>query len=136
MTGRLLMFSTIKLLSVVVAVLAINGCSSSKTEDVGMISGKLTLNGEPFISSKVSIYNSELLVRRAANVKSGGNFEMKQIPPGDYSVIVLSKPLEDEAEFLRVKKMIPAKLRSHDSSDLSVTVKVDEDTKLNIELAP
>ena len=69
-----------------------------------------------------------------ARLESEGSFPFVDVAPGDYVVMVLPPPLEDDLEVAKIP--VPNKLKSRDTTDLSVTVAVNENSELNIELSP
>lgn len=109
------------------------GCSEAK-DPAGTISGKVTLKGSPFNNCKVAIYSSESKKTLGARIDSEGSFQFVDVAPGDYVVMVLPPPLEDDLEVAKIP--VPNKLKSRDTTDLSVTVAVNENSELNIELSP
>ena len=108
------------------------GCSAEQDSTLGTVAGQVTLNGDAFSDCKVAIYDSVSLKTRGAQVQPDGTYMIKEVTPGDYKVMVLPPPLEDDAEVAKIP--IPKKLRSRDTTDLTVTVKANESAELNVEL--
>ncbi len=121
-----------KLLLVALLITSFAGCSKPK-DPVGTVSGQLTYKGETFVDGYLGLHNPQSKLNRTARLDEGGNYLFSDIPPGDYLVLVVPRALDDDNA---VKKIpIPKKLQRKETTDLSVTVKADEETKLDIELS-
>ena len=108
------------------------GCTPEQDSSLSTVTGQVTLDGAAFSNCKVAIYDSQSFKTRAARVTSDGAYTISKVPPGDYAVMVLPPPLEDDAKVAKIP--IPKKLRSRETTDLSVTVKANESAEFNIEL--
>ena len=121
-----------KLLLVALVIASFVGCSKPK-DPAGTVAGKITYKGETFADGYLALYNPQTKLNRSAQLDEGGNFLFSDIPPGEYVVLVVPRALDNDDA---VKKIpIPNKLKRRNTTDLSVTVKVDEETKLDIELS-
>jgi len=122
--------------SLLLAVCFFAGCSESK-DPVGSISGQITLKGDGYSDCKASIYCETSFVSRASQVEPTGTFEIKDVPPGDYIVMVYPKPVEtpDEGRDPPDRSPIPKKFRTRKTSELTVSVEADKVSEIEIELA-
>ena len=107
------------------------GCGEEK-EPAGTIVGRVTYQGDTFTDGYLGIHNPETSLNRNARLDENGNYKFANVPPGDYIVLVVPRAIDNDEAFNKIP--IPNKLKRKDTSDLSVTVKVDEESKLDIEL--
>jgi len=123
------------------------GCSGKK--DVGYLSGKATLGGQPLAQGSVLFEDKSKGVSVNAELKSDGSFTAKTfdlpgLPPGTYQVAVTPSTFGNGEMPLAVPpgqqaapaSDIPQRYRSTATSGLSVTVKSGTNPPLNIELTP
>ena len=93
--------------------------------------------GEEYSDCKVSIYCSESALALASRVDSTGGFEIENVAPGKYAVMVFPIPKE-QPEGNRPDppdtSPIPKKLRSRDTTEVSVEVTANEVSEIEIEL--
>ena len=120
----------------ILAVCFFSGCGEA-ADPVGSISGKITLKGKRYSDCKVSIYCKESALALASHVDSEGGFEIENVTPGQYAVMVFPIPKEtpegngpDPPD----TSPIPKKFRSRDTTEVSVEVKADEVSEIEIEL--
>lgn len=125
--------ASVKRLSLVALLLAILvGCSGPK-DPVGTVAGQVTIKGEPFVDGYLGLHNPQTKLNRSTRLDETGNYLFSKVPPGDYVVLVVPRALDDEEAVNKIP--IPKKLKRKETSDLLVTVKADEETKLDIELS-
>jgi len=121
-----------KLLLVAILIAVFTGCSKQK-DPAGTVSGQITYKGDTFVDGYLGLHNPETKLKRTARLDESGNFLFSDVPPGDYHVLVVPRALDDDDAVRKIP--IPKKLQRKETTDLSVTVKVNEDTKLDIELS-
>ena len=109
----------------------------------GTISGLLTVGDEPFGSCKVCIQNATGgFGNRAAQVKDDGTFELVKVPVGEYLVMIAPIPeIEDPMDPTprpksseQVFEKIDRKYSQYKTSGLTVSVKADEVTSMDLKL--
>jgi len=121
-----------KFLLVAFLVAVFSGCSESKPA-AGTVAGQVTYKGKTFMDDYLGLHNPQSKLNRSARLDEGGNYLFSNVPPGNYRVLVVPRALDNDNA---VKKIpIPKKLQRKGTTDLSVTVKVNEETKFNIELS-
>ncbi len=120
------------LLCIALLVTTLVGCSGP-TEPVGTVAGQITYKGEPFVDGYLGLHNPQTRLNRSARLDEAGNYLFSEVPPGDYVVLVVPRALDDDKAFRKIP--IPKKLKRKETTDLSVTVKADQETKLDVELS-
>ena len=120
------------LLLVTLLIASFAGCSKPK-DPVGTVSGQITYKGEIFVDGYLGLHNPQSKLNRTARLDESGNYLFSEVPPGDYVVLVVPRALDDDEAVSKIP--IPKKLRRKETTDLSVTVKANEETKLDIELS-
>ena len=130
----MVMLSTSKknLLLILLTAVFFLGCGEAK-DPTGTIAGRVTYKSEAFINGYLGIHNPETGLNRTSQLDEAGNYQFANVPPGEYIVLVVPRALDDEAAVRKIP--IPEKLKRKDTSDLSVTVEADQESKLDIELS-
>lgn len=129
---RMLISSRMSLLAVVLLTLSLVGCDDSASEASGTLTGTVKSGGEVCGDCTIAIFNPETLLRRGCIVGESGEFELKEIPFGDYEVTVGQKPTNSPDPVF--DKRIPKKYRSKKTSGLSVSITSAEPVVFNIEM--
>jgi len=123
---RLPTFVLILLVSVCV------GCGPEK-EPMGLISGTVTVKGEALGECKVAAYSPDTSRTSGGTVDEQGNFEIKNVPLGDYQIWFYPKPSNDPNHVPNIR--IPMKYLKKETSGISASVKEKaEEVKLNVEM--
>ena len=119
---------------VLFAVSTLSGCSSGDT--VGSVTGQIKLNGELYSDCKVAIYCADTSRSLASKVREG-TFEIKDVPPGEYVVMVYPIHVEvpENAPDPPDTSPIPKKYRARETTEFSVSVVANEIGNVEIELA-
>jgi len=126
------------------AVLALGGCSAS---DVGYVSGKVTLNGQPPGQASIVFEDAAKGVSVNAPLADDGTYTVRTynldgLPPGTYQVAVTPKtfgdgeiPLAaDPAAQAAPPSAIPEKYRTVATSGLTATVKAGKNPPFDFDL--
>ena len=141
MMAKLLPSTRVLCTGILVVVLSF-GCSESKPP-AGSISGKIMHNGEPFSDCRVAVYHPETFLTLGSNVDGNGAFDIQAVPPGEYIVTVLPPPSDDSDNMSSPeasapididKNPIPKSMRHKKTSELRVTVNVDETSNLSFDI--
>lgn len=128
---RILISSRMGLLAVALLTVSLVGCEDSASETSGTLTGTVKSGGEVCGNCLIAIFNPKTLLRRGCIVGESGEFELKEIPFGDYEVTV-SQKLTNDPEVV-FDKRIPKKYRSKKTSGLSVSINSAE-TVFDIEM--
>ena len=128
---RILISSRMGLLAVAMLTVSLVGCEDSASETSGTLTGTVKSGGEVCGNCLIAIFNPKTLLRRGCIVGESGEFELKEIPFGDYEVTV-SQKLTNDPEVV-FDKRIPKKYRSKKTSGLSVSINSAE-TVFDIEM--
>ena len=115
---RILISSRMSLLAVALSMIPLAGCEDSASEPSGILTGTVKSGGEVCGDCIIAIFNPKTLLRRGCIVGESGEFELKEIPFGDYEVTVSQKPTNSPDPVF--DERIPKKYRSKKTSELSV----------------
>ena len=132
-------------LSVVGTASLVAGCGS-RHGDLGMVSGRVTFQGEPVSQAVVVFSSAETGVHIQAEVDQDGRYEMHGIaaqgmPPGTYHVAVEPPPVDlpvgpiPKGFQMPKYPKIPAKYRSVDTSRLEYQIR-SGDNQFDIVMQP
>ena len=117
---------------VVLAAFLLSGCGEPPPATTGILNGTVKSGGEVCGDCRVSIFNPKTLLSRGGSVNESGKFEIKDIPFGDYEIIVGQQPTSDRAEVF--DKRIPAKYRDPKTSGFKASFTGPEPVTLDIEM--
>ena len=124
--------SKLSLLAVILFMLSLAGCGDSVSSNSGALTGTVKSGGEVCGDCVIAVFNPKTMLRRGCMVGESGEFELKDIPFGDYEVTVNQKPTNDfEVVF---DKRIPKKYRNKKTSELSVSITSAEPVVFDIEM--
>lgn len=128
----MMLISTLRKLNAVVAILAVvllGGCTAA--EPTGMVSGKVTLEGEPVTEGVVSFF-SDSGYSTTAEIQSDGSFSVTgEMPVDKYTVSVSPPELTDAlppGEVEIPKSPIPEGYFDESTSDIVQEIKEGENT--------
>ena len=129
---RILISSRMSLLAVALSMIPLAGCEDSASEPSGILTGTVKSGGEVCGDCIIAIFNPKTLLRRGCIVGESDEFELKEIPFGDYEVTVSQKPTNSPDPVF--DERIPKKYRSKKTSELSVSITSEEAVVFNIEM--
>jgi len=118
------------------AICFVLGCAESKSP-TGSVAGKITAKGQVFSDCRVSIYCPQSSLNLGSRVNAEGVFEIKDVPPGDYVVVVFPIPKEQKEGFgpdPPDTSPIPKQFRTREKTNISLKIEANEVSELSIEL--
>jgi len=128
--------------SLALTCLVLAGCGGSgDATPSGTLTGKVTLNGQPFSEGQVSVYSPERGIGASAPLDAQGQFTIgERLPAGTYGVAVVPPPEpppqdENPASAPPVTSNIPQKYRDHQTSGITVEIKEGKN-ELEIQMTP
>ena len=138
------------------ATLLLFGCSQNEHPELRQVKGTILYNGDPVGEAAVAFYNDKSLRLAAGRTDADGKFYLTSFNnndgalPGEHVVVVSKtessaaeeapKLSMDEAANVRqpkpriVRKLLPAKYASVDTSPLKVTVEADQPNDVTLVL--
>lgn len=112
-----------------IACLSTAGCGGGEELPAGSLSGTVTYKGEPVRDALILFYSRETGAAASAIVGNDGKYEVvSPVQTGTYAVSVVPPPSEVDITIATDTPppadhpQIPAKYRSHESSQLTVTI--------------
>ena len=121
-------------LAIVLAILVLTisaGCGPPK-EPMGLLTGSVMSKGEVCGDCQIALYEPTDMRSIGAAVDASGNFRLEDIPFGEYRVMVLQKPTNDQVEVF--DQRIPKRYRETSTSGFRVSIKTPEEVVLNLEM--
>ena len=128
----MLFSSRLSFVAIALLTVSLVGCGDSASEISGTLTGTVKSGGDVCGDCIIAIFNPKTLLRRGCMVGESGDFELKEIPFGEYQVTVSQKPTNAPEEVF--DKRIPKKYRSKKTSELSVSITSAEPAVFNIEM--
>lgn len=123
----------------VLGLLATLGCSSS--EQGGMVSGRVTLNGKPLTDANIKFHNADLGVGITCPLRPDGTFASDtKIPEATYQVAISPAASVHEPgasgmpTIPKLPKGLPKKYSEPETSDLSAEVHSQTENEFTFEL--
>lgn len=121
------------LLAVSLLAFSLAGCEKAPTPDpTGTLIGTVKSGGEICGDCRISLFNSKTFLSRGGRVDESGNYEVKNIPFGDYDIYMYQTPTNAVVEVF--DERIPKKYRNKKSSGLKASLTSSEPVTLNIEM--
>jgi len=99
---------------------------------MGTLVGTVTSSGKACGDCRISLFNSKTFLSRGGRVDEAGNYEVKNIPFGDYDIYMYQLPTNDVVEVF--DKRIPKKFRNKKTSGLNASFTSEDPVTLNVDM--
>lgn len=119
-------------IAVAVVVICFSGCGDAEPGSSGTLTGTVKSGGEVCGDCGITLFCPDTLLSRGGRVDEAGNFEIKNVPFGEYGVSLTQKPTNDIKVVF--DKRIPKKYRNAGTSGLTASLTTAEPVVLNIEM--